>query len=59
MSLSEQQLVDCDKVDKGCQGGLPSQAYVYIMGSKGLDTEDSYSPSTFRRALLSHIRVGA
>merc|ERR1711871_612512 len=43
VSLSEQQLVDCDtKQDHGCQGGLPSNAYEYIIQSKGLDTETSY-----------------
>jgi cathepsin F len=42
-SLSEQQLVDCDtKQDHGCQGGLPSNAYKYIMDNKGIDTEQSY-----------------
>jgi|EP00945_MAST-04E_sp_MAST-4E-sp1_P005677 cathepsin F len=44
VSLSEQQLVDCDTKtgDKGCQGGLPSNAYKYILGNKGIDTEASY-----------------
>eukprot|EP00698_Gefionella_okellyi_P005486 TRINITY_DN15017_c0_g1_i1.p1 TRINITY_DN15017_c0_g1~~TRINITY_DN15017_c0_g1_i1.p1 ORF type:complete len:344 (+),score=50.60 TRINITY_DN15017_c0_g1_i1:56-1033(+) len=41
-SLSEQQLVDCDKTDDGCSGGLPSNAYEYIMGAGGLMSEDAY-----------------
>ncbi|KAM3870621.1 pro-cathepsin H [Diretmus argenteus] len=42
--LSEQQLVDCaqDFNNHGCSGGLPSQAFEYIMYNKGLMTEADY-----------------
>jgi len=45
VTLSEQQLIDCAQAfgNQGCNGGLPSQAFQYIMANKGIDTEDSYS----------------
>ena len=47
VSLSEQELVDCDKNygDMGCQGGLPSNAYKFVLAEGGIDTEASYSYS--------------
>ncbi|XP_037624554.1 pro-cathepsin H [Sebastes umbrosus] len=47
--LSEQQLVDCanDFNNHGCNGGLPSQAFEYIMYNKGLMTEKDYPYTAF------------
>merc|ERR1719327_997846 len=40
-SLSEQELVSCDKVDDGCKGGLMDNGFKYVEKS-GLCTEASY-----------------
>lgn len=42
LSLSEQELVDCDKIDEGCNGGLPLQAYEALMQLGGIETESDY-----------------
>ncbi|KAI8551416.1 hypothetical protein RHMOL_Rhmol06G0184000 [Rhododendron molle] len=44
ISLSEQELVDCDinGGDHGCQGGLMDYAFQFIQKNKGLTTEANY-----------------
>lgn len=42
VSFSEQQLVACDYVDKGCNGGFMDTAYEWIQSHGGLCTEEDY-----------------
>lgn len=42
ISLSEQELVDCDTSNSGCDGGLMDNAFEFIMSNGGMDTEDDY-----------------
>ena len=43
MSFSEQQLVSCDDVDNGCNGGLMDNAFSWVKENRGLCYESSYS----------------
>jgi len=42
VALAPQQLVSCDKVDQGCNGGDLPTAYKYIEKAGGLESEASY-----------------
>ncbi|KAL7090074.1 hypothetical protein ACP275_12G017500 [Erythranthe tilingii] len=43
LTLSEQELVDCDKSENaGCSGGLMDYAFQFIISNGGMDTEDDY-----------------
>ena len=42
VSLSEQNLVDCDKKSLGCKGGNMELAFEYVIKTGGIDTEKSY-----------------
>ncbi|CAN8267365.1 unnamed protein product [Cochlearia groenlandica] len=42
ISLSEQELVDCDTNDYGCSGGFMDTAFEHIMATGGLTTESNY-----------------
>lgn len=47
VSLSEQEIVDCDKSCHGCNGGLPSLALTWSKENGGVGSESSY-PYTAR-----------
>jgi len=40
--LAPEQIVDCDTVDQGCNGGDTPTAFQYVQQAGGLDTEASY-----------------
>ncbi|XP_069505841.1 cathepsin K-like [Ambystoma mexicanum] len=42
VSLSPQNLVDCDMDNFGCKGGYMTNAFGYVRDNQGIDSEDTY-----------------
>lgn len=42
ISLSEQELVDCDTTNEGCDGGIMDYAFEWVIRNGGIDTEANY-----------------
>ena len=60
VSFSEQELVSCDHVDQGCNGGIMDSAYKWIEENGGICSEDDYpckQASTFYSISLLEVNV--
>ena len=42
ISLSEQELVDCDTTNYGCEGGYMDYAFEWVISNGGIDSESDY-----------------
>ncbi|XP_010274447.1 PREDICTED: ervatamin-B-like [Nelumbo nucifera] len=49
ISLSEQELVDCDSYDSACDGGWPYRAFQWVIDNGGIAAESQYYPYTARK----------
>lgn len=43
ISLSEQELIDCDTTNDGCDGGYMDYAFEWVVSNGGIDSEANYS----------------
>lgn len=58
VSLSEQELVDCESDNEGCNGGLMEKAYDFIKRKGGITTERAY-PYQARNELCDSEKMNA
>ncbi|PKU80559.1 low-temperature-induced cysteine proteinase [Dendrobium catenatum] len=55
VSLSEQELIDCDQTyNTGCSGGLMDYAYNWVVKNHGIDTEEDYPYHTAEKNCLKN-----
>lgn len=53
ISLSTQELVNCDTSNKGCEGGLMDPAFKFVINNRGIDSAADY-PYTKSRGSCSY-----
>ncbi|GAB4831394.1 hypothetical protein Ancab_005405 [Ancistrocladus abbreviatus] len=58
ISLSEQELLDCDKSNNGCNGGNMNKAFQFIVDNNGLTTEANY-PYTGSQGMCNSVAAAA
>ncbi|KAJ1462001.1 cysteine proteinase [Pelagophyceae sp. CCMP2097] len=56
-SFSEQMLVDCDRNDEGCNGGLMDNAFDWLQQNGGICSEDDYPYSSGLSLATSYCRA--
>jgi KDEL-tailed cysteine endopeptidase len=56
VSLSEQELMDCDSENHGCEGGLMDYAFQFIQKNGGITTESNY-PYTAKQHKCNRVKV--
>uniref|UniRef100_A0A0E0M4L0 Uncharacterized protein n=1 Tax=Oryza punctata TaxID=4537 RepID=A0A0E0M4L0_ORYPU len=58
VSLSEQELVDCDTLDSGCDGGVSYRALEWITTNGGITTRDDYPYTGAAGAACDRAKLG-